>query len=150
MTAGILVHRLFESGRVAERLDADALGAHARDLLRPEERAAIDNVDAVVSAAIAAWQAIRARPDVAELFSSGECSYEVPFSMRHGEGTGTVVLRGTIDCLVRRNDGSVAVLEFKTGNRRTSHQEQLALYVEAARTLFPGAPVVGHLIYADA
>jgi len=149
IAAGILVHRLFQSGLVVEQLDDDTLSAHARDLLRPEERAAIENVDSTVAAAVAAWNTIRARADVAQLLSSGESSYEVPFSMRRDERAGPIVLRGTIDCLVRRNDGSIAVLEFKTGSRRSSHQEQLAVYVEAARTLFPGAAVEGHLIYAE-
>ncbi len=146
--AGILVHRLFQSARAGE-LDDDGLASYARDLLRPEERAAIENVDSTVAAAIAAWETIRTRTDVAELLSSGESSYEVPFSMRRAEGTGEIVLRGTIDCLVRRRDGSIAVLEFKTGRRRPSHSQQLALYVEAAGTLFPAATVVGHLIYPE-
>ena len=145
--AGILVHRLFQSDRVAARLDERELVAHARDLLRPEERAGILDVDNTTAAAVAAWRAIRSRPDVAELLASGRCFHEVPFSMRHAEEGHGVVLRGTIDCLVVRNDGSIAVLEFKTGKRRSSHEQQLALYVAAARTLFPDSAVEGHLIY---
>jgi ATP-dependent exoDNAse (exonuclease V) beta subunit len=62
-------------------------------------------------------------------------------------GEETVIVRGMIDCLVRRPDGSIAILEFKTGKQRAWHQEQLALYVEAARRLFPAALVEGHVIY---
>jgi hypothetical protein len=50
---------------------------------------------------------------------------------------------------VQRDDGTIAVLEFKTGKRRASHEEQLALYVDAARRLFPGAVIEGHMIYPD-
>jgi RecB family exonuclease len=57
------------------------------------------------------------------------------------------VLRGAIDCLVIRADGSVAVVEFKTGRRRQAHERQLELYQEAARALYPDARVEGHLVY---
>jgi hypothetical protein len=41
------------------------------------------------------------------------------------------------------------VLEFKTGRHRAAHDRQLALYVEAARRLFPGAAVAGYVIYPE-
>jgi RecB family exonuclease len=66
---------------------------------------------------------------------------------RVGQEAGVVVLRGTVDCLIVRADGSVLVLEFKTGSPRPSHQRQLDVYLDAARALFPGAPVSGQLIY---
>jgi ATP-dependent helicase/nuclease subunit A len=146
ITAGVLVHRLLQ--RPVNETDDAAVAAHARELLRPEERASIRDVDATIAAAAAAWKAIRARPDVAALLASGRCLYEVPFSMRSDVNGRSTVLRGTIDCLLQREDGSIAVLEFKTGRRRPSHEEQLALYLDAARTLFPGARVEGHLIYS--
>ena len=59
-----------------------------------------------------------------------------------------IILRGTFDCLVRRHDGGVTVLELKTGKPMPEHDEQLATYLAAARALFPGAPVQGTLIYA--
>jgi RecB family endonuclease NucS len=61
-----------------------------------------------------------------------------------------VVLRGTIDCLVQREDGSVVVVEFKSGQPAALHRRQLDLYVEAARALFPGAAIEGRLIYPAA
>ena len=83
------------------------------------------------------------------------CEYELPFSLRlatAGEG-GTpgppVVVRGSIDCLARRPDGTITVLELKTGRRRDWHQHQLDLYVRAARCLFPGVAVSGRLVYLD-
>ena len=149
IAAGILVHRLFQSGASVEGLDEQGLVACARDLLRPEERAAIENPESTVAAAVAAWTSMRTRPDVADLLSSGRCLHEVPFSMRRDADGTPVLLRGTIDCLVQRQDGSIAVVDFKTGKRRSSHQEQLAVYLDAARTLFPGARVEGHLIYSE-
>jgi RecB family endonuclease NucS len=69
--------------------------------------------------------------------------------MRTVKEGASVVLRGTIDCLIQKDDGCVVVVEFKTGRRRPSHQRQLDVYVEAARALFPGAPVEGRLVYPD-
>jgi RecB family exonuclease len=92
---------------------------------------------------------MRQRDDVASLFSSGTVLHEVPFSFAApDDGSGAMtLLRGAIDCLVIRPDGSVAVIEFKTGRRRKAHQQQLELYVKAARDLVPGARVEGHLVY---
>ena len=151
VTAGILVHRLFQSGEVLDGCDEDAELSYARGLLRPEERGAIEDtdIDAVVTAAVTAWRAMRARADVAALLSSGRRRHEVPFSMRTVKEGALVVLRGTIDCLIQKDDGCVVVVEFKTGRRRSSHQRQLDVYVEAAHALFPGAPVEGRLVYPD-
>jgi ATP-dependent exoDNAse (exonuclease V) beta subunit len=109
-----------------------------------------------VAAAVAAWRSMRTRADVSALLASGSRLYEVPFSLLleavsapQGAGSGPLVLRGTIDCLIRRDHGSVVVVEFKTGTPRAFHQRQLDLYVEAARGLFPGARVDGRLVYPD-
>ncbi len=58
------------------------------------------------------------------------------------------VLRGSIDCLIRKPDGSVLVIEFKSGQRQPAHQAQLDSYIEAAQLMFPGSRVEGRLIYA--
>jgi RecB family exonuclease len=58
-----------------------------------------------------------------------------------------MVLRGVIDCLAMVPDGRVLVLEFKTGAKRAVHEEQLALYIRAARELFPERAVEGRLLY---
>ena len=142
---GTLVHRLFQFGRDPAH-DCDE-AAHARALLRPEERAALPDVDATVAAALAAWRAMRARPDVASVLDGGERLYEVPFSLRRKDGP--LILRGTIDCLVRRPDGSIVVLEFKSGQPRSWHPQQLDIYVEAAQGLFPSSPVRGLLVYPE-
>jgi ATP-dependent helicase/nuclease subunit A len=152
---GTLVHRLFQFLDGATGPFEEPQLADARALLAPAERALIVDVDGTVQAAVDLWRTMRLREDVALLMSSGKRLYEVPFSMRLGrEATGfdsaseDVVLRGTIDCLVVGPDGTVVVVEFKTGRPRVSHQQQLDIYVDAARLLFPGASVTGQLIYA--
>ena len=89
---------------------------------------------------------MRSQPEVAELLESGERLHELPFSFL-APGQPGRVLRGTIDCLVRRPDGSIVVIEFKTGAPSPSHQAQLDIYVQAARALFPGATVSGQVVY---
>jgi RecB family endonuclease NucS len=48
---------------------------------------------------------------------------------------------------MRRPDGSVVVVELKTGARQNEHEQQLAAYVAAARLLFPVSQVDGVLVY---
>jgi ATP-dependent helicase/nuclease subunit A len=146
-TAGLLVHRLLQAGVTLDGLDAMSLAARARELVRPEERATSPDLESTVAAAIVAWQRIRSRPDVDRLLNSGQCLHEVPFSLRREVGGRSIVLRGTIDCLIQRNDGSILVVEFKTGRRRAVHEQQLAVYVAAARSLFPESSVEGQIIY---
>ena len=146
--AGLLVHRLFESAHADTLLD-DALATHAHELLEAEERSVLDDAGATVRTAIAAWRALKARPEVTALLGSGRREHEVAFSLRiENEGV-PVLLRGRIDCLVHRPDGSIAVVEFKAGRPRGIHRRQLDVYVAAVRHLFPGAEVEGHLLYAD-
>jgi ATP-dependent exoDNAse (exonuclease V) beta subunit len=145
---GRLLHRLFQhSSLVDAEAGPDAVVRFARSRLSPDELASVEDVDLVAATAVDAWLQMRGRDDVREVFSNGVCLYEIPFSTLV-PGTGTV-LRGTIDCLVQRPDGSVTVVEFKSGRRRPSHQRQLAIYVDAARTLFPGAAVDGLIVYAS-
>jgi RecB family endonuclease NucS len=58
------------------------------------------------------------------------------------------VVRGVIDCLVTRPDGSIVVIEVKTGRARPSDRPQLEAYVAFARTLRPGVDATGLLAYA--
>jgi ATP-dependent helicase/nuclease subunit A len=148
VTAGILVHRLMQSSAGSESAD-DSVKAFARRLLRPGERVLIANVDAIVDEAVSAWRSLRSRKDLAALLSGERILHEVPFSMVTRAQGRPILLRGVIDCLVQRDDGSVLVIEFKTGRPRPSHQRQLDLYVEAAASIYPGVRVEGQLIYAD-
>jgi ATP-dependent helicase/nuclease subunit A len=161
---GTLVHRLLQSWDGAHgESDRDQF-VHARNLLRPEERAALPDIELTVRTAAAMAERITAREDVRSLLGGGQRLYEVPFSLRatapppaaeadpqtpnRPPTAGSLILRGTIDCLVVREDGSVLVLEIKTGAPRPSHQQQLDVYLAAARALFPAVPVTGKLIYA--
>jgi len=139
---GTLVHRMLQRA-IDPSAAAEEMTAAARALALDEELAAVEDLDRALADAVATYRAIAARGDVAALLTSGERLHEVPFSLRRAGQ----LLRGTIDCLVMRPDGSVAVVEFKTGRRRAEHQAQLDAYVEAARGLFPGADVRGVLIY---
>lgn len=139
---GSLVHRLFQR-RVAAAADVVAA---ARAVLRPDERAALENADAVIDAAARIWQQLRDQPEVLALLNAAMVLTEVPFSMRL-PGSSREIVRGTIDCVTIDEAGRVTVVEFKTGSRRPSHAAQLALYVRAAQTVFADAEVTGRLIY---
>ncbi|HSL22522.1 MAG TPA: UvrD-helicase domain-containing protein [Vicinamibacterales bacterium] len=158
LAVGTLVHRLFQ--HAAPPGDRNRLARQASALLRPEERAQLEDPRRTADAAAALYGALAQRPDVAQLLSSGVCEYEVPFSFvvepavagpgaASGEPAGAVVLRGTMDCLVRQPTGSVLVLDFKTGRPRAQHRRQLEIYVAAAKAMFPGADVTGRVLYAD-
>jgi RecB family endonuclease NucS len=58
------------------------------------------------------------------------------------------ILHGVLDCLARRPDGKMVVIDFKTGSRRRSDRRQLQAYVDAVRAMKPGAHVDGLLVYA--
>jgi ATP-dependent exoDNAse (exonuclease V) beta subunit len=60
------------------------------------------------------------------------------------------IVRGTVDCLIQGADGTITVLEFKTGRVRPEHRVQLDVYRRAAAQLFSGARVEALLVYADA
>jgi ATP-dependent helicase/nuclease subunit A len=149
ITAGVLVHRLLQSPPASLPVDANAQLAFARSLLRPTECIDVDRLDAVVAEAVTAWRRLSTRADVSTVLASGRTLHEVPFSLLTRQETGAVILRGTIDCVVQKDDGSFEILEFKTGRPSPSHQRQLDVYVEAVKALFPDAPVVGRLVYAD-
>ena len=144
---GTLVHRLFQfSTRLPAEPTAEQVLDFGRTLLRSDDRAPVEHVIALVQRAVRAWQAMRDRPDVAAFLSGGELLHEVPFSMRLTEEP-RQILRGCIDCLVRRPDGTIVVVEFKTGRPRAEHETQLAVYVRAAESMYPGARVEGRLVY---
>jgi ATP-dependent exoDNAse (exonuclease V) beta subunit len=141
---GVLIHRLFASSLNPARAgDAEAVLPRIRGLLTRDELATLVDPDACVRSAVDVWARLRSRPDVAELLAMPDRHHEVPFSAVGGRG----ILRGSIDCLIRRPDGSLLVIEFKSGHRLPAHQAQLDSYVEAARLMFPGSRVEGRLIY---
>ena len=141
---GTLVHRLLLHGSALDGCaDSGEEVQVVRDLLEPHEQVEAADLDEVARAALRTYHALKGRPDVVELLHSGQSYSEVPLSLR----IGTTILRGRIDRLIRRADGSIVVVEVKTGVARPEHDAQLALYVRAVETLFPGAPVEGRLLY---
>jgi ATP-dependent helicase/nuclease subunit A len=144
---GTLVHRLFQFG--AELPDSplpEDLTHVVERLLRPEERAPAADAVGSVTRAIDVWASMKQRPEVAALLESGARLHELPFSYVES-GQPARVLRGTIDCLVRRPDGSMVVVEFKTGAPSPSHDVQLETYVRAVRAMYPETAVTGRIVY---
>jgi hypothetical protein len=105
------------------------------------------DADSFASRAAEAWLHARDRADVAAALDGVERLYEVPFSLTTPEESASAIVRGTIDCVVRKAGGELLVVELKTGRRRTAHERQLDLYVRAARALHPGSIVSGVLLY---
>ena len=142
---GTLVHRLI--GTACDRLERAAGEAEqlaiAAGLLKSDERVAFENPSEIVAAALGAYRRLRLQPDLLRLLDEGQRVHEVPFSLADRG----VVVRGVIDCLIRKCDGSVTVVEFKTGSPRELDRIQLELYVRAARSMFPDVPVDGRLVY---
>ena len=141
---GVLVHRLFEH---ADPAIGDAgVRELCRRLLRDEERTTMDASEPLVERAVEVWARARTRSDVMTALSGPSRIFEVPFALSV-EGRPEIV-RGTIDCLVRKGDGAVLVVEFKTGRSRPEHQRQLDIYVRAATVLHGDArQISGVLLY---
>jgi ATP-dependent helicase/nuclease subunit A len=140
---GRLVHRLMRRFRPGSRVEADALDAAARTLLTADERAGLRDETNVVERATALYRRLALRRDVIDLFRDADVDFEVPFSLRDGAD----VLRGTIDCLVRRPDGGIVVIEIKTGPQRPEHILQLDTYIRAVRALETGRHATGVLLH---
>lgn len=130
--SGTLAHKLFSMA--TDAVDDDLLAVAGRRL--PRE---------IVDRGVGLATALRRDPAVEALLETGRAYYEVPFSVRIDAET---ILRGSIDCLVRRPGGRTTVIELKTGARRPQHDAQLAVYVDAARAMFPEDEVDGLLVYA--
>jgi ATP-dependent helicase/nuclease subunit A len=144
---GIVVHRALQAGLLSS---AGGHGDVVGRVLRDEERTRAADVDQLQRRAEAALDRLAAIEGLGELLAAESPAvawrhFEVPFTMRQTDGT---LVRGVIDCLVQRTDGPIEVLEFKTARARPAHEAQLAVYVAAVRTLYPGASVIGRLIHA--
>jgi ATP-dependent exoDNAse (exonuclease V) beta subunit len=140
---GIIVHRMFEHGDWAAAPDPLQVAALCRRLLREDELLALEDPDSFAADAARVWVRAHARADVRDALSGRARLYEVPFSLADTRG----IVRGTIDCLVQKDDG-LLVLELKTGRARAFHQPQLELYIRAARQLHGNTvPVSGLLLY---
>jgi ATP-dependent helicase/nuclease subunit A len=126
---GTIVHRLMQR-QLDPALDEAAVCACAGPLVTAEERVDVTDVEALAGEAARVYLRLRGRADLTALLSSGACHYEVPFSFVPEDRPSDLV-RGVVDCLVVSPDGTVTVLEFKTGRPRPEHDAQAALYAAA-------------------
>ena len=140
---GRLVHRLlarFPPG--ADAAEAVVL-ATVQALVTDEERAQVPELDAAIARAVVLHRRLWSRPDVQALFAEGTAAFEVPVSLiQDGQ-----VLRGTVDCLIRRPDGALLVVEVKTGAPRPEHRRQLDAYLGAIQALGPSIRATGVLVH---
>jgi ATP-dependent helicase/nuclease subunit A len=145
---GTLVHRLFE--RFGTSLGGDAHAQPIMDelarLIRDEETVEAGDIDELFGHARSAYLALCEQPTLSKALESRNALFEVPFSVR--PGASQTILRGTFDCLIQRSDGGMTVLELKTGKPAPEHEQQLEMYLAAARAMFPGTAVEGELVYA--
>jgi ATP-dependent exoDNAse (exonuclease V) beta subunit len=142
---GTVVHRLLQRVGLDHGLSVDELRSLVPRLLRAGESHDGYDVGSWADEVAVACSRLSSRQEVRTAYESGECWHEVPFTMKDGSG----IVRGSIDCLVRSRDGTVTVLEFKTGRRRPEHREQTELYRKAAGALFPGIAVDALLVYSE-
>lgn len=146
LVAGRAVHRLLARGDAAEsdtRLAAQVLAD-----LDADERVAVGAAAAWAADVVQLVRRVWDDPSLGRWIVSPSARFEVPIVFRREEPDGVRLVRGTVDCLVPTDDG-LLVVEFKTGQRRRSHDRQLALYVEAVQAMYPSRPVSGHLAYAE-
>ena len=152
---GTLIHRLLQwAGQRTAGVEWDESDAieRARRFISAEEGLAPETIDDIVARAVEGVRALRDRSDL-EWLRSASCLYEVPFSLELAGDDRPVsprtIVRGRIDCVATTADGSLTVVEIKTGRRRAWHRTQLELYVRAARAIAPQASVVGRLVYLE-
>ncbi len=139
---GRLVHRLlarFPPGSAAQEATVHATAA---TLVSDEERALVPELAATIARAALLHRRLISRPDVIALFADATAVFEVPVSLVQ-DGR---VLRGTVDCLLRRPDGALVVIEVKTGPPRPEHQRQLEAYLAAIQALGSGIRATGCLV----
>jgi ATP-dependent helicase/nuclease subunit A len=139
---GTLVHRLLQRLGIEVR-DAAAVREVALRLIRAEELDHPDDALQIAEAAVGAYQSACARDDVRALYQAGRPLHEVPFTM----STKGRIIRGTIDCLIESAPGTFTILEFKTGRERPEDQQQVQIYLQALRQVFPGAVIDARVVY---
>jgi ATP-dependent exoDNAse (exonuclease V) beta subunit len=115
-------------------------------LLRSEELLDVADVTAFSDAVASTFCRLRQHEEVIQLFAQGTCHFEVPFSFQPPEASG-VVVRGRIDCLVVSPDGSMTIVEFKTGRPRPEHQSQVNAYRAALAAALPGRRIDVRVLY---
>lgn len=145
---GTLVHRLIQRIGIRDPgsgiRDAHAIRDTAMRLVRADEVDDLGDLHDTVNAAVEAYASLCAREDVRVLYQSGRALHEVPFTMSI-DGR---IIRGTFDCVVETAPGAFTLLEFKTGRERLEDRQQVELYLQALRYLFPSASIDALVVYA--
>jgi ATP-dependent helicase/nuclease subunit A len=145
---GTLVHRLLQRIGIGDPESGVRSRPPIRDvaaeMVRNNEVDDLDDLQRIVNAAVETYEAICACEDVRALYQTGRALHEVPFTMSI-DGR---IVRGTIDCLVETAPGAFTVLEFKTGRERPEDTQQVQLYLQALKQVFPGAPINARVVYA--
>jgi ATP-dependent helicase/nuclease subunit A len=148
--AGTIVHRLMQRS-LDPGLDEASLRPLVPPLIRSAELVDVDDLESLTTDAVALYTRLRRQEGLAELFRSGRCHYEVPFSFEPPDRPGELV-RGVIDCVVETPDGRMTVIEFKTGGAQPDHQAQADFYAQAlasvladpgidVRVVYPASPI---------
>jgi ATP-dependent exoDNAse (exonuclease V) beta subunit len=135
--------------RLADTAPSSDIVESARRLLSFDDRSSLDDETGWLQEVARAFVALRSHEDVRHALDEGDVRFELPFSMRVN-GDPPLLVHGVIDALVARADGSLVVVEFKTGRPASWHAAQVALYEDAVGRLFPGRPVRSLLAYPGA
>ena len=143
---GTLVHRLL-ARKLPPDLDDAAVAKRLRDLVRLDERAELDDEEGLIAQAGDLYRRLRRHPIVTGLLEQGEWHSEVPFSFAPADRPDTL-LRGVIDALVVAPDGTVTVVEFKTGMAHPEHEAQAAQYAQAVQAAL-GRPASVQFVYPN-
>jgi ATP-dependent exoDNAse (exonuclease V) beta subunit len=143
LLVGRLVHRLLQRFGMTAAVDETVLASTIEALRRREDTDAAADARAI-PAVLARFAALRRHADVRAQYESGEVFHEVPFTC----SVDGQIIRGAIDCLIRQKDGSIRILEFKTGRRRDEHERQADFYKRAAAAVFPDSMIVINVLYA--
>jgi ATP-dependent helicase/nuclease subunit A len=139
---GLLVHRLLQRFGVT-LVEDEVLAAAVTGFLRREHTDAASD-PGIIGDVVARFRALRDRPEFKTQYATGAVFHEVPFSFA-ADGR---IIRGAIDCLIRHDDGSIHILEFKTGRRRAEHRRQAEIYRRAAEAIFADKVVAVDVVYA--
>jgi len=142
---GTLVHRLFQR-QLSSDLSQTELARCVPTLLELEESVDVSDLKDLSARVAETYLKLRRQPELQELLSSGVAMYELPFSL-HQPGPPAHTIRGRIDCVIQRPDGSVVVVEVKTGQRRAEHLIQLDVYRQAVGKAMPECVVDARLVY---
>ena len=142
---GTLVHRLLQRG-LPEKTDASHIRESLARLIRAEELVDIADPASLAADAAGVYDRLRKHPELVAALAAGECYYEVPFSFEPADRPGEWI-RGVVDCLVVSPDGTVTVLEFKTGRPRPEHEDQADLYAASLKAALGVDRVILKILY---